>query len=187
MRTPMIMVVMLLTGSHLFGAEAGEPENYLAEYKTRTFGAMALLRVTAAATYGEITNNPDEWGRTMGGFGKRVASGMGTHVIKNSIAYPMAAALHEDMNYHRSTSERFAPRLGHALLSTVMTRKTTTGNTTVAFGYLSGTFGSALISRTWQPSDHHSWGSGYSSAGFQLCGQAAVNVFREFWPRKNKN
>jgi len=161
-------------------------ENYKEQYVKKTFGPKALLRSVASGTLGEITNSPKEWGRGIDGFGKRIASGLAGHVVKNSITYPIAAALHEDLQYHRSTSERFAPRLGHALVSVVITQKTTTGRNTFAVGQVSGAFGTGLISRAWQPAAARSLGDGFASGGISLGGQAAINVIREFWPRHKK-
>lgn len=178
-------VVLLFAASGLFAAEAGkEKTTYTEDYKKDTFGPKALLRTAGGAVLGQITNKPDEWGRGVAGFGKRFASGFGTHIARNSIAYPVAAALHEDLHYHKSTSPNFGPRLEHALVSTVWTQKTTTRRGTVAVGNISGTFGGALISRFWQPASLRTFGSGFSSAGVSLGGQAAVNVVREFWPEK---
>jgi hypothetical protein len=186
MRKTALLTLVLAAGG-LFAAEIPHEHPYREAYKKKTFSPFALLRVTGNATWGQITNKPDEWGRGIGGFGARVGSGFATHVVRNSITYPVAAALHEDLTYHRSTSTHFGPRLGHALLCTVWTRKTTTGQGTVAYGQISGTFGSALISRAWQPASIRTWSSGFTSAGVSFGGQAAVNVVREFWPKKKNN
>lgn len=138
------------------------------------------------ATFGEVTNTPKGWGRGIDGFGKRVASGFATHVVKNTIEYPIAAARHEDLLYHPSTKSGFGPRLEHALVSTVITRKTTTGQKTVAAGEISGAVGSGLISRLWQPAAARTIGAGFGSAGITLGAQAGMNVVQEFWPRHKK-
>jgi hypothetical protein len=181
------IIVLLLGATGLFAAEAGkEKTSYTEDFKKDTFGPKALLRTAGGAVLGQITNKPDEWGRGVAGLGKRFASGFATHIVRNTIAYPVAAALHEDLHYHKSTSPNFGPRLEHALVSTVWTQKTTTGQGTVAVGNLTGTVGGALISRLWQPASIRTFSSGFSSAGISLGGQAAVNVVREFWPDKKK-
>ena len=112
--------------------------------------------------------------------GSHVASGMGTHVIKNSIQYPVAALRHEDLRYHRSTSQGVAPRMKHALVSTVVTRKTTSGKKTVAAGRISGAMGSGVIASAWAPAA----AGGAATGGITLGAVAATNVAREFWPQK---
>jgi hypothetical protein len=109
---------------------------------------------------------------------------MATHVVKNTIQFGVAAARHEDLQYHPSNETGFRPRLRHALVSTVVTRKTTTGQKTVAAGRISGAMGSGLISRAWQPAAARTIGGGLASGGIMLGADAGANVAREFWPRK---
>jgi hypothetical protein len=140
--------------------------------------------VGAHAALAQVLNRPKQWGRGAPAFGKRLASGMATHVVKNTIQYGVAAARHEELRYQRSEDPRFGPRLKHALVSTVVTRKTTTGQKTVAAGRISGAVGSGLISRAWQPAAARTLAAGFSSAGIALGADAGMNVAREFWPRK---
>jgi hypothetical protein len=67
-------------------------------------------------------------------------------------------------------------------LATVITHKTTTGKKTLATGEISGTIGSELISRLWQPASTRTVGLGFMSGGITLAIDAGSNVFREFWP-----
>jgi hypothetical protein len=185
MRLAAITFLVILAGSAR-GAEPAGEHPYRQAYKKQTFGPKAVVMTGVRATFGEITGAPKGWGRGVDGFGKRVASGFATHVVKNTIEYPIAAARHEDLRYHRSTDTRFGPRLEHALVSTVITTKTTTGKRTVATGEISGAVGSGLISRLWQPAAARGLGAGFGSAGITLGAQAGVNVVQEFWPRHNK-
>jgi hypothetical protein len=181
------LVLILWTVGSLLAAEKEVHHPYREAYVKQTFGKKAIMMTGARATLGEVLDTPKGWGRGAAGFGKRVASGFATHIIKTSIEYPIAAARHEDLLYHPSDKTGFRPRLEHALLSTVITQKTTTGEKTVAAGRISGAFGSALISRTWQPAAARSVGAGFASAGVSLGADAAFNVFQEFRPRRKKN
>lgn len=177
----------LLAGSsaHAEAAEKSAQDHpYKRQYLKTTFGKRGLAGVGANAAIGQARNRPREWGRGASGFGKRLASGMATHVVRNSIEYGVAAARHEDLHYRKANETGFGPRLKHALVSTVVTEKTTTGQKTVAAGRISGAFGSGLISRAWQPAAYHTLASGLTTGGISLGAEAAVNVAREFWPRK---
>jgi len=185
MRVP-TLVIFLWTTAFCFGAEPTSEHPYKEAYKKETFSKKAAIMTGVRATVGEITGSPKGWGRGIDGFGKRLASGFATHVVKNTIEYPIAAARHEDLLYHPSNKQGFGPRLGYALTSTVITRKTTTGRKTVASGRISGAIGSGLISRAWQPAAARSIGAGFASAGISLGAQAGMNVAQEFWPRKKK-
>jgi hypothetical protein len=134
----------------------------------------------------QARNSPRQWGRSGAGFGKRLASGMGTHIVNNSIKYGVAGIRHEDLHYHRSNEKGFGPRMRHALVSTVVTNKTTNGKKTVAAGRISGAMGSGLISRTWQPAVARTVGGGLATGGITLGASAGANVAREFWPRKKQ-
>jgi len=119
----------------------------------------------------------------VGGFGKRLGSAFAKHVVKNVIQYPVAHFRHEELGYHPSGKHGFGPRLKYALVSTVITRKTTTGRRTVAAGEISGAVGSGLVSRLWQPARLHTLSSGFASGGITLGADAGLNVAKEFWPR----
>jgi hypothetical protein len=103
-------------------------------------------------------------------------------VVKNTIEFGVASLRHEEMGYRPSGRQGFGPRLKYALLSTVITRKTTTGDQTVATGRISGDIGGGFISRLWQPVRLHTVASGVSTSGILLGVDAGTHVVREFWP-----
>jgi hypothetical protein len=166
------------------GVEAAEVARhpYRRQWAHAMFGPRALVRTAAGAALQQARNSPHEWGRTLSGFGKRAASGFGKHAINTSVEYAVAAARHEDLRYYPPREGGFGPRLRHALVSTVVTRKTTNGERTVAAGRISGSVASGFISRLWQPASLRTAGSGASSAGIALGADAGANVVREFWP-----
>jgi hypothetical protein len=162
---------------------AAEPPKREHESLAReAFGKQAIIRAGAGATVGHIANRPHEWGRGPSGFGKRFGSGMGKHVVKSSVQFGVAALRHEDLKYYRSERQGFRPRMKHALLSTVVARKTTNGRPTMATGRVSGAVAGGFVSRLWQPARLHTVSSGLGSSGISLGADAGANVVREFWP-----
>jgi len=147
-----------------------------------TFGAEGVIMSGVGAAVTQATDTPHEWGQGAAGFARRFASGFGKHIVDNSIKYPVAKLLHEEFGYRPSNKQGFKPRLKYALLSTIITRKTTTEQKTVAVGEISGAVGSGLISRLWQPKSVATIGHGFASAGITLGVDAGLNVVREFWP-----
>jgi hypothetical protein len=141
-----------------------------------------LAEVAAGAGVQHARNTPHEWGSGIAGFGKRLGSAFGTHFVKVGIQLPVAAIRHEAVGYRPLRAGGFRPRLKHALLSTVVTRKTTTGKQTVALGRISGTVGSGFISRLWQPARLRTVSSGISSSGTTFGVDAGRHVVQEFWP-----
>jgi hypothetical protein len=181
MRLAVPVTLLLLTSGIAPCAE--RPENsHRTKYLKETFGFKALAGATPGASIQQLRHKPEEWGRGIGGFGKRFGSAMGVHVVKNTIEFGVASARHEELTYHRSGKTGFGPRLKYALLSTVVTNKTTTGERTVALGRISGSVGSGFISRLWQPASLHTVGSGFATGGILLGVDGGTHVLHEFWP-----
>lgn len=155
------------------------------EYVHQTWTKGPLLRSAAIGGYHHLRNDPKQLGRGSAALGRRVGSSLGTHLVKNTIEYGVAGVRHEDLHYHKSTDPRFSRRLRHALVSTVVTRKTTTGKKTAAGGKIAGSMGAGMISRTWQPAVLHTASSGVATGGILLGGEAAANVAREFIPARH--
>jgi hypothetical protein len=182
MRMRFILPGIILLIASQIAQPADESHSYRDEYVKRTLNKEAAVRVGAGAVFQTARNSPHEWGRTVGGFGKRVGSALGEHVLKKTIEFGVASVRHEELGYRPSGKSRFRPRLKYALVSTVMTRKTTTGERTAALGRISGDFGSGLISRVWQPARLRTVGSGFATGGIMLGVDAGTHVVREFWP-----
>src|SRR5260370_601244 len=131
---------------------------------------------------GKIANRAHEWGCGPSGVGKRLGSGMGKHLVKSSVQFGVAALRHEDLKYYRSEKQGFSPRMKHALLSTVVARKTTNGRPTMATGRVSGAVAGGFVSRLWQPARLRTVSSGLATSGIALGADAGANAVREFWP-----
>jgi hypothetical protein len=177
-RFAVVLVVIGAVAVHAQNADPGDAKKYLKDSVSP--GAIGAAGLGAGIT--QATNTPSEWGQGASGFGKRLGSSLGKHVVKRVIQYPVAKIFHEELGYRRSDKTGFRPRLMYALEATVITHKTTTGQATVAKSELAGAFGSGLISRLWQPASTRTIGLGFTSGGITLGVDAAGNVLREFWP-----
>ena len=94
-------------------------------------------------------SNEFRWGGGVVGFSKRVGAGFATHAVKTTVEHVVAAPLHEDLHYYRSTQTGFGPRLRHALVSTVVTRNTRTGKRTPFAGRIAGNAAAGAIGQVW--------------------------------------
>ena len=159
-----------------------DSESAAHEYLHRIVNPGSLATSTAAAGLDQAMTNPYEWGGGWTGFGRRLGSALGTHVVRSTIHFAVGKMLHEELNYHPSEKQGFGPRLKYALMSTVFTRKTTTGNRTVAVGEISGIVGGGFISRLWHPASYHTAASGFAATGVGFGAEAGMNVLHEFWP-----
>jgi hypothetical protein len=161
-------------------SHGAEPEKKT--YIQRTIGETSLIRAGAGALIQQARNVPHEWHRSGSGLAKRFGSALGEHVIKSTVEFGVATARHEALGYQPSGQHGFGSRLKYALVSTVMTHKTTTGKKTVASGRISGVVTSGFVSRLWQPARLHTVSSGIATSGVLLGVDAGSNVVREFWP-----
>jgi hypothetical protein len=153
-----------------------------AEAAKHAFTPVAGLRAAAGAGVNQATDTPHEWGQGAQGFGKRIGSAFGKHLVKTAIQYPVSRFRHEAFGYQRSSEHGFKKRLFYALEGTVITHKTDTGKRTIATGELAGAFGSGFISRLWQPASTATVSNAFLSGGITLGVDAAGNVIKEFWP-----
>jgi hypothetical protein len=185
MRRAVTVTLLLLVALLLVSENAPSATNsrnpYGSKYLKDTYGARALANAGAGAGIQHLRNVPRQWGGGATGFGKRFASAIGEHAIRNTIQFGVASVRHEELRYRPSGKKGFGPRLKYALVSTVVTHKTTTGARTPAVGSISGAFGSGFISRVWQPAGFHA-ASGLASGGAMLGADAGTHVVREFWP-----
>jgi hypothetical protein len=179
-RTTCVVIGFLLLGPGLL--PVGAEQSPASEYAHRLFNPASGVRSAVAAGIDQAAGTPSEWGGGIKGFGRRLGSAFGTHIIRSTIHFGVSKMLHEELDYHRSEKQGFRPRFTYALVATVVTRKTTTQKQTVAVGEISGILGGGLISRLWHPVRFHTVGSGLSSAGIGFAAEAGMNVMREFWP-----
>jgi len=153
---------------------------YIKHWKHATVGKGALGGVAARAGVAQVRRTPRKWGGGASGFGKRLGTGMAAHAVATTVEHAVAAPLHEDLHYHRSTRKGFAPRLEHALTSTVVTSNTKTGKRTPAVGRISGHAAAGAVSQGVLVG-----AGGASTAGLGLAADAGSNVVREFVPRRH--
>jgi hypothetical protein len=175
----LLLVVVVVSRLAMAADRAPSPRK---EIQKKTIGKRALLGAAAGAGIQQAQNSPHEWGQGWAGLGKRFASGVGKHGVKSAIQVTVGTIRHEELSYRPSGKSGFGPRVEYALVSTVVTRKTTTGKKTFASGEVSGAVGAGFISRLWQPVRLHTVGSGIGSVGITLGVDAGMNVTREFWP-----
>lgn len=144
-----------------------------------TVGPFALGRMVASAGYSTWRNSPEEWGPTWEGFGRRVASGFGKNVIKQTTKYGLDEALKYDSHYYRSKDKSVGGRIKNALISPV-TARDKNGKRVVGVPNLVGTYTSSIIAyETWYPA-RYDWKDGVRSGTISLGFAAGFNLFKEF-------
>jgi len=146
-----------------------------------TVSPWSFAKSAAYAGFLQETNSPREWGQGERGYRKRLGSELAYTGVRNSIAFGLDTALHQDPRYHRSDETGFWRRTGHAVRGTVLTR-TDSGTETFATWRIGSAYGAAFISNEWQPDRVNtislSLQQGTAQIGFDLL----ANMRAEFWP-----
>jgi hypothetical protein len=178
------LAIVWLCAALIPGVQAADAPRLPApkEYADHALRKSGFVRAGAGTAIAQIANTPREWGRTAAGAAKRFGSAFGKHLVKSSVQLTVATLRHEDLRYHRSEESGFRPRMKHALISTVVARKTTSGKPAMATGRVAGSFASGFVSELWLPVRLHTVSNGLASGGISLGVDALTNVAREFWP-----
>lgn len=148
-------------------------------YVNSTIGPFALLGNGIGAGFSTASNEPEEWGKSWEGYGRRFASNVGRNAIRNTITYGLDEALKLDSHFYRSEKRDVGSRVSNALLSVVTARKPN-GKRTIGAPRLIGTYTANVVAaETWFP-ERFSWKDGVRSGTISLGFTAAFNLFREF-------
>jgi hypothetical protein len=147
-------------------------------YRDSLIGWQAIGRQVVGAGYGTWRNSPEEWGDHWEGFGRRLASGFGKNVIKQTSIYGLDSGLKVDSHYYRS-KKGVGAKVANALISPV-TARNREGKRVVGVPRLVGTYGSSIVAyETWYP-QRYNWKDGVRSGTISLGINAAFNLFKEF-------
>jgi len=148
-------------------------------YVNGVVGPMALAKQVVGAGYGTWRNSPEEWGGQWEGFGKRLASGFGKNLIKQSITYGLDEALKLDSHYYRSEEKDVGSKIKNALLSPVTARNSKRNRVIGVPRLVGGYTASIVAAEAWYPA-RYDWKDGAKSATYSLGISAAYNLFKEF-------
>ena len=152
-------------------------------YARSIFRPYTLIGPALGAGIGQAENEPPEWGQGADGYARRFASGVGRHVIAETIRFGVAAVDGEDPEYHRSTETGVWPRAKHVVVET-FTSQTSSGNRIPAFSRFAGIYGAAFISNLWYPDSRATSGWALRRGSTALGASIGFHLFEEFVPRK---
>lgn len=148
-------------------------------YASDAFGVPALIGSAFGATVSQIGDDPPEWKKNAGGFGKRFASSYGTNAIRNTVSYGLSEAFKLDNRFEKSGQQNFGKRLKHVFLGSYTTRAKN-GKRLPDFPFVTGTYTAAIIANeTWMP-DRFSYKDGLRDGTVSLGIRFGVNLLREF-------
>ena len=138
-----------------------------------------VLSSAASAALEHSRNHPPEWLKTPGGFGRRMGSKYGEHVINTSTLYAVSAVFQQDPTYYKCECAGFGRRLGHAIISGI-TALSPDDKRQFAPGRVLGPLAGGMVAaNTWYP-DRFGPKDGLRFAAQSFGTQFAENIFKEF-------
>jgi hypothetical protein len=109
------------------------PKATVRNFAFDAFGPYAFAGTALTAGLDQETNTPPEWKQGLGGYSKRFGSDFGIALVGTTARYGLAAVFKEDTSYYRCECRGVFPRMGHAVLSTLMARRGQDGHRVFSF------------------------------------------------------
>ena len=151
-------------------------------YLAHTFSPESFLRAAAGAGLNQWKHTPQEWGQGAKGYGRRLASVYGEHVVQATSVYGLGAVLHEDNRYFESGEHGFGNRVEYAVESSFLARRDD-GSRRLSFSRIASYAIAAGVSREWQPRSTRTMPDAIEAFGIAIAVETGFNVAREFLPR----
>lgn len=147
----------------------------------QSFGLRGFAGAFIGASIGQAENSPHEWGQGVEGFAERYASGFAGNLSRQSFAFVLESAFHEDPRYFPSEDRSKKYRMYNALKQVIIC-KNDSGNSEFAWARVMSDFGAGQFVNVWQPKSTSSIGDGVKRSFIGLGGDMAYNLMQEFIP-----
>jgi hypothetical protein len=108
----------------------------------------------SALVLDQASGSPAQWGGGFAGYGRRVASRVGSAILQGAFQAPVAYVLHEDVRYISSGHGGLKHRAWHAAVYSFLTYNNQ-GHPTLNIANLGGIYASTLASNLWLPSHNN--------------------------------
>jgi hypothetical protein len=156
----------------------------LHKYVWSTIGLDGAIGATLGSGLDQLRTSPTEWGAGREGYARRWVSNYAESAIGDGAKYAVAHFFHQDPSFYPCECTGFFRRLHHAVDSPFMGR-TRTGRRVLSAASLAGVLaGNVVPAATWYPAPLGTR-DGLKHAGTSLLTKIAIDVFKEFRPRKH--
>jgi hypothetical protein len=147
----------------------------------QSLGARGFVGAAVGAAIGQARNSPREWGQGVAGFADRYGSGFAGNFSRQTFAFVLESAFHEDPRYFPSEEKNKKQRAVNALKQIIIC-KTDSGRSEFAYARVFSQIGAGQLTNAWQPASTSSVGDGFLRAAIGLGADAAYNFMQEFLP-----
>ena len=157
----------------------------LHKYVWSTLGFDGAISATLSSSLDQWKESPPEWDMNATGYARRWISDYAESAIGDGAKYAVAHFFHQDPSFTTCECTGFARRLRHAVDSPFMARKRN-GTRVLSAASLAGFLAGHVVSAsTWYPAPLGTR-DGLKHAATSLVSKIAVDVFKEFRPRRSK-
>jgi hypothetical protein len=151
-------------------------ENYFFD----AYGPYPIAGAAMAAGINQYEGHPPEWGQDAAGYGQRFGSIFVIAAVSTTTRYTLAKAFREDTLYYRCECKGFFPRLRHAVISTLTSRRGDDGHRVFSFPALLAPYAGTMTAvYGWYP-DRYGAKDGFRMGNYSLLGYMGGNIALEF-------
>ena len=133
-------------------SDADEPVSRLGQYEHSVLRGVVVGAAEAGVT--QLTNDPEEWGRSWRGYGHRAAAIAGGAVVHATVLHGLAALLDRPAAYAPCGCAPRSRRIARALAGAVIDTRPD-GAREVAIPRITAAYLGAYVQSTWFPDHHH--------------------------------
>jgi hypothetical protein len=184
-----LLIAAIAASAAIASAQENDPAGLSGKVRfhlASAYGPIGILESATWAGYLQETDSPREWGQGGVGYGKRLTSTLGYSGLRNTIAFGLDSALHQDPRYHRAGGTGFWRRTGHAFRGTILTH-TDSGHETLATWRIGSAYSAAFLSNEWRPDRVNTVARSFTQGTTQIGFDVLANIGFEFLPDvKNK-
>ena len=152
----------------------------LRNYVFDAFGPYPIVGAAVAAGINQASNDRPEWKQGAEGYSKRFASDLGIAAVSTTTRYALAEAFKEDTLYYRCECKGMFPRLRHAVISTLTSRRGDDGHRVFSFPALVAPYAGTMTAvYAWYPGRYNAR-DGFRMGNYSLLGYVGGNIALEF-------
>jgi hypothetical protein len=152
------------------------------EYRVvQAYGLRGFVGAALSAGIGQWDDSPHEWGEGFDGYAKRYGSAFAGNFSRQTFAWMLESAFHQDPRYFPSEDKNKKQRALNALKQVIVC-KNDDGRPSFAYARVFSDFGAAQLENVWQPRSTSSVGAGFKRGFIGLGADAAYNLMQEFIP-----
>jgi hypothetical protein len=153
----------------------------LVNYIFDAFGPYPIAGAAFGAGIDQYSNAPPEWNQGVKGYAKRFGSDYGIAIVATTARYGLSEAFKQDAMYYRCECRGVFPRLSHALISTLTTRRGEDGHRVFSIPALVGPYaGSMTATYGWFP-NRYGAKDAFRTGNYSLLAFAGENIALEFF------